>query len=69
MVIVMVVFIMWSDILVNCYLTKIFLTIVHQSNSEVHIHWKGAAEIILDSCTEYLDINGRLQYIDQDKVR
>ncbi|XP_027167823.1 calcium-transporting ATPase 9, plasma membrane-type [Coffea eugenioides] len=38
-----------------------------KSNSEVHIHWKGAAEIILDSCTEYLDINGRLQSIDQDK--
>ena len=65
----MVVFIMWCDILVNCYLTRIFLTIVRQSNSEVHIHWKGAAEIILDSCTEYRDINGRLQSIDQDKVR
>ncbi|KAL3528503.1 hypothetical protein ACH5RR_007825 [Cinchona calisaya] len=38
-----------------------------KSNSEVHIHWKGAAEIILDSCTGYLDTNGCLQSIGQDK--
>lgn len=38
-----------------------------RNNSEVHIHWKGAAEIILDSCTAYLDINGHLQSIGQDK--
>ncbi|KAM5579900.1 calcium-transporting ATPase 9, plasma membrane-type-like [Rosa sericea] len=37
------------------------------SDSKVHIHWKGAAEIVLDSCTEYLDSNGCLQDINQDK--
>ncbi|KAM5546478.1 hypothetical protein ABKV19_002420 [Rosa sericea] len=38
------------------------------SDSKVHIHWKGAAEIVLDSCTEYLDSNGCLQDINQDEV-
>ncbi|XP_062008948.1 calcium-transporting ATPase 9, plasma membrane-type-like [Rosa rugosa] len=37
------------------------------SDSKVHIHWKGAAEIVLDSCTEYLDSNGCSQDINQDK--
>ncbi|PRQ51923.1 putative calcium-transporting ATPase [Rosa chinensis] len=37
------------------------------SDSKVHIHWKGAAEIVLDSCTEYRDSNGCLQDINQDK--
>ncbi|CAK9156471.1 unnamed protein product [Ilex paraguariensis] len=39
-----------------------------RSNLKVHIHWKGAAEIILASCTGYLDTNGCLQSIDEDKV-
>ncbi|KAL3511532.1 hypothetical protein ACH5RR_024249 [Cinchona calisaya] len=38
-----------------------------KSDSEVHIHWKGAAEIILESCTWYIDGNGCLQSIGQDK--
>ncbi|TXG69533.1 hypothetical protein EZV62_004468 [Acer yangbiense] len=36
-------------------------------DSEVHIHWKGAAEIVLASCTRYLDSNGHLQSIDEEK--
>ena len=39
-----------------------------QSDSEVHIHWKGAAEIVLSSCSGYLDSNGCLQSINEDKV-
>ncbi|KAK9099789.1 hypothetical protein Scep_023219 [Stephania cephalantha] len=30
-------------------------------NSEVHIHWKGAAEIVLGSCTKYLDVDGSIK--------
>ncbi|RWW52083.1 hypothetical protein BHE74_00041521, partial [Ensete ventricosum] len=28
------------------------------AGSEVHVHWKGAAEIILASCTSWLDTDG-----------
>ncbi|XP_019196763.1 PREDICTED: calcium-transporting ATPase 9, plasma membrane-type-like isoform X2 [Ipomoea nil] len=38
-----------------------------QSNSQVHAHWKGAAEIILASCTAYYDSNGCLQPIENEK--
>ncbi|KAH9667750.1 calcium-transporting ATPase 9 plasma membrane-type [Citrus sinensis] len=38
-----------------------------QINSEVHVHWKGAAEMILASCTKYLDTDGQLQSIDGDE--
>ncbi|XP_047342748.1 calcium-transporting ATPase 9, plasma membrane-type-like [Impatiens glandulifera] len=41
---------------------------LRQSNSEVHIHWKGAAEMVLAACTGYLDINGSLQSIDKEKA-
>ncbi|GLT63018.1 hypothetical protein SLA2020_356130 [Shorea laevis] len=40
---------------------------VKRPDSEVHIHWKGAAEMVLASCTGYLDSNGGLQSIEQDK--
>ncbi|CAI9099300.1 OLC1v1036095C1 [Oldenlandia corymbosa var. corymbosa] len=33
--------------------------------SEVHIHWKGAAEIVLSSCTSYMDENDAVQPIDE----
>ncbi|XP_027939837.1 calcium-transporting ATPase 9, plasma membrane-type [Vigna unguiculata] len=36
--------------------------------SEVHIHWKGAAEIVLGACTQYLDSDGQLQSIEEKKV-
>ncbi|KAK3000569.1 hypothetical protein RJ639_021979 [Escallonia herrerae] len=39
---------------------------VRRSDSQVHAHWKGAAEIILASSTRYLDTNGCLQSIDKD---
>ncbi|KAK9281132.1 hypothetical protein L1049_004025 [Liquidambar formosana] len=41
---------------------------LRQADSQVHIHWKGAAEIVLALCTGYLDSNGCLQSFDEDKV-
>ncbi|CAN0839781.1 Calcium-transporting ATPase 9, plasma membrane-type [Linum grandiflorum] len=40
---------------------------IKKMDKSVHIHWKGAAEIVLASCTGYLDSNGCLQSIDNDK--
>ncbi|XP_061990312.1 calcium-transporting ATPase 10, plasma membrane-type-like isoform X2 [Rosa rugosa] len=37
-------------------------------NNEVHIHWKGAAEIILASCTRYIDDNDQVAAMDDDKL-
>lgn len=39
-----------------------------QSMSEVHVHWKGAAELILASCTSWLDADGLPQELTSDKV-
>ncbi|KAG8380254.1 hypothetical protein BUALT_Bualt07G0174100 [Buddleja alternifolia] len=38
-----------------------------RTDSKVNVHWKGAAEIILASCSQYIDLNGSLQSIDEDK--
>ncbi|PIN07122.1 Calcium transporting ATPase [Handroanthus impetiginosus] len=38
------------------------------SESEVHVHWKGAAEIVLASCTSYIDENDRRVQMDADKL-
>ncbi|GMI78134.1 autoinhibited Ca(2+)-ATPase 9 [Hibiscus trionum] len=40
---------------------------VRQSDAEVHIHWKGAAELVLAACSGYLDSNGCLQSMNEDK--
>ncbi|GMI91979.1 autoinhibited Ca(2+)-ATPase 9 [Hibiscus trionum] len=40
---------------------------LQRADSEVHIHWKGAAEIVLASCSRYIDSNGDLQSINEDK--
>ena len=41
---------------------------VKTSYSEIHIHWKGAAEIVLASCKRYIDANGRLVPMDDNQV-
>ncbi|CAD6262405.1 unnamed protein product [Miscanthus lutarioriparius] len=41
---------------------------VHLGGSEVHIHWKGAAEIILDSCTCWVDTDGSKHSMTPEKV-
>uniref|UniRef100_A0A7N2L6E6 Cation-transporting P-type ATPase C-terminal domain-containing protein n=1 Tax=Quercus lobata TaxID=97700 RepID=A0A7N2L6E6_QUELO len=38
-------------------------------DSGVHIHWKGAAEIVLALCTRYLDATDQLVAMDEDKER
>ncbi|CAK7323702.1 unnamed protein product [Dovyalis caffra] len=37
-----------------------------ETDPKVHIYWNGAAEMVLDSCTRYLNSNGSLQSIDKD---
>ncbi|KAF1001696.1 hypothetical protein AG4045_009983 [Apium graveolens] len=37
-----------------------------QTDSQVHIHWKGAAEIILGCCKKYLNSDGSVQPIDNE---
>ncbi|XP_061985063.1 calcium-transporting ATPase 9, plasma membrane-type-like isoform X2 [Populus nigra] len=39
---------------------------IQTADSKVRIHWKGAAEMVLASCTGYLDSNGSLQSIDKE---
>ncbi|KAL6496884.1 Calcium-transporting ATPase 9, plasma membrane-type [Orobanche gracilis] len=38
-----------------------------RTGSKVHIHWKGAAEIILASCLQYIDVDGSLKSIEEQK--
>ncbi|KAG6705928.1 hypothetical protein I3842_07G201500 [Carya illinoinensis] len=35
---------------------------------QVHIHWKGAAEIVLASCTRYIDATDQVVMMDEDKM-
>ncbi|XP_078438392.1 calcium-transporting ATPase 5, plasma membrane-type-like [Wolffia australiana] len=37
-------------------------------SSGVHIHWKGAAEIVLSSCTGWLDEQGNVKPMDDDMM-
>ena len=39
-----------------------------QPDSQVRIHWKGAAEIVLASCTGFIDVNNGITAMDEDKV-
>ncbi|CAJ2661493.1 calcium-transporting ATPase 9, plasma membrane-type-like isoform X1 [Trifolium pratense] len=41
---------------------------VKLEDSGVHIHWKGAAEIVLGTCTQYLDSDGHRQSIEEEKA-
>ncbi|XP_021751209.1 calcium-transporting ATPase 10, plasma membrane-type-like isoform X2 [Chenopodium quinoa] len=41
---------------------------VKTPGSEVHVHWKGAAEIVLASCTSYLDDNDSVASLDEHKL-
>ncbi|CAL9183486.1 unnamed protein product [Musa hybrid cultivar] len=41
---------------------------VHQAGDDIHVHWKGAAEIVLASCTSWLDANGSKQPLTANKV-
>jgi Ca2+-transporting ATPase len=39
-----------------------------QSDDNVHIHWKGAAELVLASCKSWLSIDGSAHPMSSDKV-
>jgi Ca2+-transporting ATPase len=39
-----------------------------QGDSDVHVHWKGAAEIVLALCTSWLDVDGSTHVMTPDKV-
>ena len=39
-----------------------------QRDSDVHVHWKGAAEIVLALCTSWLDVDGSTHEMTPDKV-
>ncbi|KAL6841111.1 hypothetical protein ACP4OV_029080 [Aristida adscensionis] len=41
---------------------------VQLGGPEVHIHWKGNAEVILDSCTSWLDVDGSKHSITPEKI-
>ncbi|KAI4335340.1 hypothetical protein L6164_013994 [Bauhinia variegata] len=41
---------------------------VKTPDSQVHIHWKGAAEIVLACCTGYMDANDQLVQMDDEKM-
>ncbi|XP_054806665.1 calcium-transporting ATPase 8, plasma membrane-type-like isoform X2 [Prosopis cineraria] len=41
---------------------------VKTSDSQVHIHWKGAAEIVLACCTWYIEATGQLVKMDDKKM-
>ncbi|XP_061348918.1 calcium-transporting ATPase 8, plasma membrane-type-like [Gastrolobium bilobum] len=41
---------------------------IQTADSEVHIHWKGAAEIVLACCTGYIDANDQLVEMDEEKM-
>ncbi|CAM8909633.1 unnamed protein product [Rhodiola kirilowii] len=40
---------------------------LQRNDGQVHIHWKGAAEMVLHSCSRYIDTDGSLQSIDETK--
>ncbi|KAG4946478.1 hypothetical protein JHK87_042485 [Glycine soja] len=39
-----------------------------QADCNIHIHWKGAAEIVLACCTGYVDVNDQLVGMDEEKM-
>ncbi|XP_006285159.2 calcium-transporting ATPase 10, plasma membrane-type isoform X2 [Capsella rubella] len=41
---------------------------VKSSDLSVHVHWKGAAEIVLGSCTHYMDENESFVDMSEDKM-
>uniref|UniRef100_A0A0R0KRJ2 Calcium-transporting ATPase n=1 Tax=Glycine max TaxID=3847 RepID=A0A0R0KRJ2_SOYBN len=40
-----------------------------ETNNTVHVHWKGAAEIILAMCSNYIDYNGIEKSLDEDRSK
>lgn len=45
-----------------------FSDIAFQADGEVHVHWKGASELVLASCRSYIDEDGNVAPMTEDKV-
>ncbi|CAJ1975835.1 unnamed protein product [Sphenostylis stenocarpa] len=41
---------------------------LQMADSNIHVHWKGAAEIVLACCTGYIDGNDQLVGMDEEKM-
>nr|KYP52553.1 Calcium-transporting ATPase 10, plasma membrane-type [Cajanus cajan] len=41
---------------------------IQMPDSSIHIHWKGAAEIVLACCTKYMDANGQRMKMDEAQM-
>ncbi|XP_042400097.1 calcium-transporting ATPase 5, plasma membrane-type-like [Zingiber officinale] len=41
---------------------------INLADSTVHVHWKGAAELILAACTRWIDIDGSIQMLNPEKA-
>ncbi|CAL9769376.1 unnamed protein product [Musa acuminata subsp. burmannicoides] len=39
-----------------------------KADSKIHVHWKGAAELILAACTSWFDADGSIRPMTSDKV-
>lgn len=45
------------------------VAIKKETNNTVHVHWKGAAEIILAMCDNYIDNNGMVKSLDEERSK
>ncbi|KAG5413158.1 hypothetical protein IGI04_000725 [Brassica rapa subsp. trilocularis] len=55
-----------GGVAVKSYSNKVLIQF--QPDSSVHVHWKGAAEIVLGSCTHYMDENESLVGMSGEKM-
>lgn len=40
-----------------------------ETDNTIHVHWKGAAEMILAMCSEYIDSNGTRKSLDEERSK
>ncbi|KAL0376685.1 UNVERIFIED_CONTAM: Calcium-transporting ATPase 12, plasma membrane-type [Sesamum calycinum] len=55
------------DLEASCQEKKIGVLVKNQSDETFHAHWKGDAEIILSSCSHYLDATGNIVTLDDQE--
>ncbi|KAK4425595.1 Calcium-transporting ATPase 12, plasma membrane-type [Sesamum alatum] len=55
------------DLEASCPEKKIGVLVKNQSDETFHAHWKGDAEIILSSCSHYLDATGNIVTLDDQE--
>ncbi|KAH7577597.1 hypothetical protein ACOSQ2_001454 [Xanthoceras sorbifolium] len=42
------------------------VSIRKNADNTIHVHWKGAAEMILAMCSHYYESNGKIKFMDED---